>query len=118
MKDENGTEVTPRSLDVKKNRFDGDIGRVPFRFDRPSRRIVEVPPETDAAASAGAGALKTNASKPKPRKMAAAPAKAVAAAPTDSAAQTNPKPAAAAPKRARKAQPKGPVQPATDIVME
>ncbi|KAK4534647.1 hypothetical protein CDCA_CDCA02G0672 [Cyanidium caldarium] len=31
-------------LDVRKNRFDGELGRVPYRFDTASRRIVEIPP--------------------------------------------------------------------------
>ena len=34
-----------RYLQVKKNRFDGDLGDIPFRFDKASCRAVEVPME-------------------------------------------------------------------------
>jgi twinkle protein len=34
-----------RYLDVRKNRFDGELGIVPFRFDKSCRRYSEIPPE-------------------------------------------------------------------------
>jgi twinkle protein len=34
-----------RSLTVKKNRFDGSLGTVPYRFDKESKRIHELTDE-------------------------------------------------------------------------
>jgi twinkle protein len=33
-----------RTINVQKNRFDGDSGHVPFKFDKASRRIIEMTP--------------------------------------------------------------------------
>jgi hypothetical protein len=67
---EDGVEVGERTLDVRKNRFDGDLGRVPFRYDQRLRRIHEIVRDVPAA-----GAQPT---KHKPNAAAAAAAGAAA----------------------------------------
>ncbi len=98
---ETGNEITPRALEIKKNRFDGDTGRIPFTFDKEKRRIVEqiratdhkaVPPPPASASASAAPPVKP---RKLPRKLAPEAATptattASAAAPTASAEVTNP----------------------------
>lgn len=45
-----------RRIEIKKNRFDGELGVIPFKYDRKTCRIYEINPATIAAAKKKEGA--------------------------------------------------------------
>lgn len=54
-------------LEVKKNRFDGELGNIPLRFEKDSNKFYEVPAEQLAPAPAAAQQAKKPAAERKPR---------------------------------------------------